>query len=65
MNNLVLRTVALLLHALLNFFVISYTMDYDITGRWLNIILFVLLCIVLMYFFVLHIISFYQFVKSK
>ena len=65
MNNFVLRTIALLMHLFLNFIVISNTMDYDITRSWLRVILFALLCIALLYFFVLHIISYVQFVKLK
>jgi len=65
MNNLAIRTIVLILHALLNFIVISYILDYDITGSWMRMILFSLLFITLLYFFVRHIISYIQFVKSK
>jgi len=65
MNSLAFRTIALVLHSLLNFFVISYILDYDITGSWLRVILFSLLLITLLYFFILHIIRYAQFIKSK
>ncbi len=65
MNNIVIRTVLLILHSLLNFFIISFIMDYDITGSWLRVILFSLMMLALLYFFVLHIINYSQLIKSK
>lgn len=65
MNNILFRTLMLLLHALLNFFIVSYVMDYDLTGSWLRIILFVLLLLALLYFFILHLIAYYKLLKSK
>ena len=65
MNNTLIRTVLLILHALLNFFIISYIMDFDITGSWLRVILFVLLLMVLLYFFILHAIHYGKLLKSK
>ncbi len=65
MNKLLFRTLILILHTLLNVFILTYVMDYDLTGSWLRIILFVLLILTLMYFFLLHILSYYKFVKSK
>lgn len=65
MSKLVLRTLLLILHTLLNFFIVSYAMDYDLTGSWLRISLFVLLLLVLLYFFLLHIIAFSKIVKLK
>lgn len=65
MSKLVFRTLLLILHTLLNFFIVSYVMDYDLTGSWLRISLFVLLLIVLLYFFLLHIIAYSKLVKPK
>ena len=65
MNNIVLRTILLILHVLLNFFIVSFLMDYDITGSWLRMILFILLLIVLLYFFILHIFYYSKLLKSK
>lgn len=65
MNKLVLRTLLLILHSLVNFFIVSYFMDYDLTGSWIRIILFVLLVLVLLYFFLLHIIAYNKLVKPK
>ena len=65
MNKLLFRTLILLLHALLNFFIVSFVMDYDLTGSWLRIALFILMLMVLLYFFILHIVAYYKLVKSK
>jgi len=65
MNKLVLRTLLLILHTLLNFFIVSYFMDFDLTGSWLRIFLFVLLLLVLLYFFVWHIVEYSKHVKLK
>ncbi|MEO6252889.1 MAG: hypothetical protein ABIO79_06270 [Ferruginibacter sp.] len=65
MNKVLFRTLILILHTLLNFFIVSYVMDYDLTGSWLRITLFVLLLLVLLYFFVLHIIAYSKLVKPK
>jgi hypothetical protein len=65
MNKRLFRTLILILHALLNFFIVSYVMDYDLTGSWLRIILFVLLMLVLLYFFILHLVAYYKLVKPK
>lgn len=65
MNKLVLRTLMLVLHTLLNFFIVSYLMDFDLTGSWLRIFLFVLLLLVLLYFFVWHIVEYSKHVKPK
>jgi hypothetical protein len=65
MNNVLFRTVLIILHALLNFFIISYIMDFDITGSWLRLILFVLLLMILLYFFIIHVIFYSKLLKSK
>jgi hypothetical protein len=65
MNKFLFRTLMLILHALLNFFIIFYVMDYDLTGSWLRFILFVLLLLALLYFFILHLVAYYKLVKSK
>ena len=59
------RTIAIILHAIANFFILSLFIDYDITGGWLLFILFVLVCVVLIIVFVLHTISFVKFIQSK
>src|SRR5690349_8279863 len=61
----ILRLLAVLLHALLNFIAISYLLDFDITGSWLVFIGFVLLVFLLVYLFLRHIISFIQFIKKQ
>jgi len=65
MNKLVLRTLMLILHSLLNFFIVSYLMDYDLTGSWLRISLFVLVLLVLLYLFLIHIVAYSKLVKPK
>jgi hypothetical protein len=65
MNKLALRTLLLILHTLLNILIVSFVMDYDLTGSWLRITLFVLLLLVLLYFFVLHLIAYSKLVKPK
>jgi hypothetical protein len=65
MNKLLFRTLILILHALFNFFIISFVMDYDLTGSWLRISLFILMLMVLLYFFILHMVAYYKLVKSK
>ena len=64
MNKLIIRTTALIIHALLNIFIISWLTDFDITGKWIYFIGFVLIAGILLLFFIRHIFSFIQFIKS-
>ena len=65
MNNWVIRLFAILLHAALSIILVSYLIDYDITGRWITFIGFIILLLALFYLFVRHLISFYYFIKTK
>ncbi|MBC7950106.1 MAG: hypothetical protein H7Y42_19640 [Chitinophagaceae bacterium] len=65
MNTLLIRIGALLLHALANFFLLTYLTDYDLTGSWLAIGGFVILLVVLLVLFIKHILSFVYFLKTK
>jgi hypothetical protein len=60
-----LRLLAILLHALLNFIAISYLTDLDITGSWLLFAGVVLVVLVLLYLFLKHVFSFILFLKSR
>ena len=64
MNNLTIRTAAIIFHALLNIFIVSYLMDYDISSSWLAFLGFVLLLLVLLLLFIRHLLSFIHFIKS-
>jgi len=64
MNNLTIRTTAIISHAMLNIFIVSYLMDYDISSSWLSFLGFVLLLLVLLLLFIYHLLSFIHFIKS-
>jgi hypothetical protein len=65
MNSLFIRVTALLLHAIANFVLVSYLLNYDLTGKWVTFAGFVVLIFVLVYLFIRHIVSFIYFVKTK
>ena len=65
MNHLLFRLAALLLHAVLNFILISYLMDYDITVSWLKVVGFVLLIFMLLIAFIVHLLSFIKLIKTR
>ena len=65
MNHLLFRLAALLLHAVLNFILISYLMDYDITGSWLKVVGFVLLIFMFLIAFIVHLLSFIKLIKTR
>lgn len=65
MNTLFFRITALLLHAVANFIIVSYAVNFDITGKWISFIGFILLLFVLLYFFIRHLASFIYFIKTK
>ncbi len=64
-NNFFFRLTVIIFHALVNFFVVSYCMKFDITGGWLSFLLFAMLCIVLLVVFIIHLLSFLQFLKTN
>lgn len=64
-NRLALRLLALLLHALLNFVVITWLTNFDLTGSWLVFAGFVLAVLVLLCFFLKHLVSFVTFFKME
>ena len=65
MNNLIIRASALLIHILVNVILITWLMQSDLTGSWLTFAGFILLLLVLFYLLVIHLISFFQFIKTK
>jgi len=64
MNKLITRTLALLFHALLNVFLISYITDFDVSGSWLGFTGFVLFLLLLLFLFVRHLLIFIQYIKT-
>ena len=65
MNKLLFRVVAILLHVIINFILISYLVSFDLTGSWIRFFLFLFLVIILVGLFVKHLLSFLLFVKSN
>ena len=65
MNSILLRVILLLLHALINFALISWLMNFDITGSWLAVGVFVIGVLLLMVVFIRHLLSFFSFLKTK
>jgi len=65
MNPLLLRTIALLVHAALSLLIANWLLNFDITSRWLYFAGFIIVLLILLYFFVRHIISFLYFIKTN
>ena len=65
MNNWIIRLIAILLHAAVSIILVSYIVDFDITGKWITFFGFIVLLLILLFLFVKHVISFYYFIKTK
>lgn len=65
MNAFVLRTVALVLHAVANIIVITLLFNYDITGSWIFFIGFIAILLLLLFLFIKHLLSYIYFIKTK
>jgi hypothetical protein len=65
MNTIPVRATAILLHLLLNFLLVTWLMDFDLTGGWAPFALFVTMCLLLLMAFVVHMISFIRYLQSK
>jgi hypothetical protein len=65
MNSPAIRTVLLLLHVAANFLLVNYLLRYDITGKWVYFIGFILLLFLLLFLFIKHMVSYIYFIKSK
>ena len=65
MNSVFTRTSLLVLHAIASVILLTYIVKFDISGRWLSFVGFVLLLFALMYLLVRHIISYVSYIKTK
>jgi Na+-driven multidrug efflux pump len=59
------RVLAVLLHALFNFILISYLTNFDITGSWLAVTAFLVTLVLLIALFIQHVISFINYIKTQ
>lgn len=64
MNSILYRTVALVMHAVLNLVIVSYLVRLDTTGSWVNFTAFIAAMLVLLILFIKHLVSFIYFIKS-
>ncbi|MBC7935349.1 MAG: hypothetical protein H7Y86_08355 [Rhizobacter sp.] len=64
-NNKIFRTLMILLHALANFFAVSWCFKYDLTSSWWWFFLFIIFCLVLLALFTKHLISFIRYLQSN
>jgi hypothetical protein len=65
MNQMLLRTAAIVLHAVANFVLVSVLLNYDISGSWAGFLGFVALILVLIYLFIRHLLSYIYYIKTK
>ncbi|RYY57126.1 MAG: hypothetical protein EOO09_03580 [Chitinophagaceae bacterium] len=65
MGRLFRRVFALLLHALLTTYLLTWILRYDLTDSWILFAGFVSLLLLLLFFFTLHVIAFFYFLKSR
>lgn len=59
------RVALLILHAVANFLLISWLVNFDISGSWLGFFAFILVCLLLLSFFIMHLYAFFVFIKTK
>jgi hypothetical protein len=64
-DQIFVRTALLLVHIILNIVVITRLTDFDLTGSWLVFTGFILLVFILLFLFIRHFLSFFQFLKNK
>ena len=64
-QNKIARTLAILIHGLINFLLVSWMLQYDITGSWIGFTLFIILCLLLLVLFVKHLVSFIKYLQSN
>ncbi|RYY60969.1 MAG: hypothetical protein EOO05_08030 [Chitinophagaceae bacterium] len=65
MGRLFRRVLAILLHALLTIYILTWVMHYDITGTWIHLSGFISLLLLLLFFFTIHAIAFFYFLRSR
>ncbi|MET0636189.1 MAG: hypothetical protein ABWZ25_09195 [Chitinophagaceae bacterium] len=58
------RTIAIVIHGLITYFILTLAIQGNITSSWIKFVGFISLLLLLLFFFTLHIISFFYFVKS-
>ena len=63
-NTLLFRTMAIILHTVLNIIIINYLLAVDVTGSWVRFGIFVAIILALFLLFVKHFFSFIRFLKS-
>ena len=64
-NSFILRLFGILLHAVLNFIIVSYLVNFDISGSWIVFIGFIIVVFFLSYVFLKHLASFIHFIINK
>ena len=65
MNTLLIRSTLLLVHAVLNFILVSRLLDFDLTGKWIYFAGFILLVLLLIYLFIRHTVYYIYLLKTK
>lgn len=65
LQNKIVRTFLILIHAFINFLLVSWVLQYDITGSWMGFTLFIILCLLLLVLFVKHLVSFIKYLQSN
>ncbi|MEO7922333.1 MAG: hypothetical protein ABIR30_01515 [Chitinophagaceae bacterium] len=65
MNPLLLRTFAILIHAVANFILVTWLLNYDISGSWLYFVGFIAICLLLLFLFIKHLLSYIYFIKTN
>lgn len=64
-NSLPLRILALALHLLINVWMLTWLVDFDVSGKWITFIPFVAAFTFITIAFIYHLILFTRFLKSK
>ena len=65
MDAIYLRVGAILAHVILNIIIISWIVNFDITGSWLKVAGFAAVLFILLVLFIKHLISFINYLKTK
>lgn len=64
-KHLFYRIAVMILHAIVNFLIISWLMNFDISGSWIGFFAFILVCLFLLSLFIIHLYFFFVFIKTK
>ena len=65
MTNLIVRTAIMILHVVLNIFIVTYLTNFDLTASWLLITGFIIIVLILISLLIAHIVSYIHFIKSR